>query len=98
MNDLKAWNENTIHGNTLLSGTKLKIYSESPSKGDAKKSSRNSRSSRGRSKPTAHSVKKGETLEAIAKRHGMSVSEIKKLNPKLKETQMQIGAKVKVKK
>ncbi|MCC7439448.1 MAG: LysM peptidoglycan-binding domain-containing protein [Armatimonadetes bacterium] len=98
MNDLKAWNQSTIHGNTLLSGTKLKIYSESPSKGDAKKSSRNSRSSRGRSKPSAHAIKKGETMETIAKRHGMSVQELKKLNPKLKETQLQIGGKVKVKK
>lgn len=98
VNDLKAWNENTIKGSTLLSGTKLRIYSESPSKGDAKKNSRVSRSSRGKSKPASHAIKQGETLEAIAKRHGVSVSDLKKLNPKLKETQLQIGQKVKVRK
>ncbi|WP_170285867.1 LysM peptidoglycan-binding domain-containing protein [Propionivibrio limicola] len=43
--------------------------------------------------PRAHTVRKGDTLPAIAKRYGMTVAEIKKLN-KLKSGKLTAGARL----
>ena len=42
-------------------------------------------------------VKKGDTLYSIAKKHGISVSEIQKLNPGINPNSLKIGAKLKLK-
>ncbi|HIP35246.1 MAG TPA: LysM peptidoglycan-binding domain-containing protein [Crocinitomix sp.] len=43
-----------------------------------------------------HIVKKGETLYGISKQHKCSVEDLKSLNPKLNETAISIGQKLKV--
>tara|TARA_X000001382_G_C3120169_1_gene162889 strand:+ start:40 stop:783 length:744 start_codon:yes stop_codon:yes gene_type:complete len=43
------------------------------------------------------SVKKGDTLIALSKKHGVSLEKLKQLNPKVKPRQMQIGSRIKLK-
>jgi peptidoglycan endopeptidase LytF len=46
---------------------------------------------------TIHSVKKGETLSSIAKKHGLSIDKLKRDN-KLKNSKLSIGQKIKINK
>jgi membrane-bound lytic murein transglycosylase D len=94
IDDLRAWNGGT-KGRHLAAGSKLKIYSESTSKGDAKKSSRNSKSA-----PKKYKVRKGDSLDEIAGRFGVSVSELKKNNPGLakKGAKLKAGQSISIKK
>ena len=43
------------------------------------------------------SIKKGDTLSALARKNNTTVSTLKKLNPKVTPRQMQIGSKIKIK-
>tara|TARA_R110002020_G_scaffold56387_5_gene156002 strand:- start:640 stop:1332 length:693 start_codon:yes stop_codon:yes gene_type:complete len=43
------------------------------------------------------SVKKGDTLIALSKRHGVSLEKLKELNPKVKPREMKIGSRIKLK-
>ena len=43
-----------------------------------------------------HTVKSGETVSAIARKNGKSVSQIQKLNPGLKADKIKIGQKIRV--
>jgi len=42
------------------------------------------------------SIKEGDTLTALSKKHGVSLEKLKQLNPKVKPRQMQIGSKIKL--
>ena len=42
------------------------------------------------------SVKSGDTLIALSKRHGVSLEKLKQLNPKVKPRKMQIGSRIKL--
>ncbi|HVK38714.1 MAG TPA: LysM peptidoglycan-binding domain-containing protein [Candidatus Kapabacteria bacterium] len=92
--DLRAWNSDA-KGRSLPAGARLKIYSESSSKGDAKKSSRNSKSA-----PKKYKVRRGDTLEEIASRYGVSVSELRRNNPSLskKGAKLKAGQSISIKK
>lgn len=91
--DLRAWNG--AKGSHIEAGQRLKIYSESSSKGDAKRSSRNSKSS-----PKKYSVRKGDTLDEIADRFGVSIAELRRNNPSLgrKGAKLKIGQRISIKK
>lgn len=43
------------------------------------------------------SVKKGDTLIALSKKHGVSLEKLKQLNPKVKPREMKIGSRIKLK-
>ena len=58
--------------------------------------SRGSRGSRGSSRGKTVSVKKGDTLSAIAKRNGTTVAKLKKLNGGIKVDRLSIGQKIRV--
>lgn len=47
-------------------------------------------------KTTTHSVKSGESLEKIAKKHGVTVDELRKANPKLKGDMIQPDQKLNI--
>lgn len=89
--DLKTWNAKSIKGNKLAAGVSLKIYSESPSKGDARRSSRANKSVEKRYK-----VRKGESLSEIADKFGVSLTELRKNNPHIKEKTLRAGQVLKI--
>jgi membrane-bound lytic murein transglycosylase D len=92
--DLKAWNPKGVRGNNVLAGARLRIYSEAPSKGDARRSSRNSKSTT----PKKYKVGRGDTLEGIAGRFGVSVAELRKNNPDIKKSKLQAGQTLRIQK
>lgn len=49
------------------------------------------------SKPRTHTVKKGETLSKIAERNGMTLKQLKRLNPGVKASRIKPGDKIKLK-
>lgn len=91
VDDLKTWNAKAIKGNKLDAGVSLKIYSESPSKGDARRSSRASKSVEKKYK-----VRNGENLTEIADKFGVSLAEIRKNNPHVKEKSLRAGQVLKI--
>jgi|GEM_PF-301578 len=92
VSDLQAWNSRDIKGGKVQSGTSLKIYTDAPSKGDARRNSRASKSSA----PASYTVRRGESLESIADRYGVSVKQLKKNNPELARRPLRAGEKIKV--
>ena len=92
--DLKAWNPKGVRGNNVLAGARLRIYSEAPSKGDARRSSRNSKSTT----PKKYKVGRGDTLEEISSRFGVSVTELRKNNPGIKNSKLQAGQTLRIQK
>jgi LysM repeat protein len=91
--DLKTWNGRNVKGNTLLAGAKLKIYSETTSKGDARRNSRASKST-----PKTYKIRRGDSLTEIANKFGVSIKELKKNNPKLTEKSLQAGKSIRISK
>jgi membrane-bound lytic murein transglycosylase D len=89
--DLKTWNSRNVKGNTLLAGAKLKIYSETTQKGDARRNSRASKST-----PKSYKIRKGDTMAEIASKFGVSVKDLKKNNPKLSEKSLQAGKSIRI--
>lgn len=93
VSDLQAWNSREIKGGKVQSGSSLKIYGDTPAKGDARRNSRVSKSS---STPANYTVRRGESLESIADRYGVSVKQLKKNNPELARRPLRAGEKIKV--
>lgn len=85
--DLKNWNADKVRGNTVYAGTTLTIYN------DADKGS----STQQQESPTYYTVKRGETLGSIARKFGVSLSTVKKLNPGIRANRIRIGQKIRVK-
>ena len=95
--NIKHWNH--LKRDTIHVGQKLKIYRSGAPKAQVNKSS--SKPSSSGKQPAAtvrtHTVKKGETLNSIAKKYGCSVNDIKKWN-NLKSNTVKVGQKLKIKK
>ena len=102
---LQAWNK--IKGTTILAGQKLvvKPASTTAAPADATKSSSSSAASSASSsskstttaaKTTSYTVRRGDTLSAIADRYNCSVSDLKAWNG-LKGTTIYVGQKLKIK-
>lgn len=89
--DLRAWNSKEVRKDQIHAGSTLKIYSEAPSKGDVKKSSRASKSTR-----KSYKVRKGDSLSEIANKFGVSLKELKKNNPKLSEKTLKTGQTLRI--
>lgn len=49
-----------------------------------------------KTKPKMYTIKEGDTLYSIAKKYGMTVAHLKKLNPKINANALQIGSKIKI--
>lgn len=82
--DLKRWNNLT--SNTIKVGQKLKVYPPE---------NQNVTSSSSSNGTTTYTVKKGDSLWSIAKKHNVTVDHIKKLN-NLKSNDLKVGQKLKL--
>ncbi len=97
--DLKAWNN--LRGTRINSGQRLIVYAKEKAPA-AKAASNNNKKTltRNTDKPgkyTYYTIRKGDTLWDIAKKEGVSVSEIKRLNQDLNDKRLKTGQKIRIK-
>lgn len=85
--DIAKWNP-SAKGERLAAGTELKIFGQNTAKGSAAASEDVSGKS--------YVVKPGDTLFSIAKKYGLSVSTMTKLNKGLSENKLALGQKLRV--
>ncbi|HZV13377.1 MAG TPA: LysM peptidoglycan-binding domain-containing protein, partial [Candidatus Kapabacteria bacterium] len=82
--DLKEWNN--IKGSNILAGEKLRVYQTSQAaKGDGNVDN---------AAPGTYRVRSGDTLEKIARKFGVSVLHLKKLNRRVSDKDLRIGEKI----
>jgi len=95
IDDIVKWNN--LSSTNVYVGQVLLIYSSDKNAvaNNASSSSNNTNQSAPAKK--YHTVQSGETLGAIAKKHGTTVAAIQKLNPGIKPNSLKIGQKVRVK-
>lgn len=86
---LKAWNGKS--NSRILAGEKLYVKEPEMNKGSGKVDPNTNIN------PTYYNLKKGENLYILAKKFGISLDQIKKLNPGLNEKRLQIGQKIRIK-
>jgi len=91
VDELRSWNARNISGGNLLAGATLRVYSDSPSKGDSKRASRASKSA-----PKSYTVRRGDSLQEIANRFGVSLKDLKANNPRLKRGNLQAGQRIRI--
>ncbi|MEZ4784510.1 MAG: LysM peptidoglycan-binding domain-containing protein [Candidatus Kapaibacterium sp.] len=97
MNDIKEWNARGItSSNDVLLGAKLKIYS----KGSAPKKTSTASSKKKESKRIAqvrsYKVRRGETLNQIATKFGVSVRSLRNNNPRLNPNRIRAGEVIRI--
>ena len=85
-------NWNGIRNNRILAGQKLKIYSDGEPVSKVTRKSQDSVSKKS-SKNTTYKVRKGDSLDAIAKRFNLEIQDIKQLN-KLVSNKIIVGQKL----
>ena len=90
--DLSQWN--SLRGTYIKPGMELKVYAQSISKGDETPKTTATESE---SDGTSHTVRSGDTLYSIARRYGLTVEQVKKLNPSLTSNTARLGQVLKVK-
>ncbi len=83
---IRQWNPGKVSGNTIYSGSRLKIYPNDTYKGSTTSSKT----------PIYYQVRKYDTLQKIARKYGVSINHLKKLNRNLNPRRMQIGDKIRV--
>lgn len=88
--DIKSLNSDVIEGNTIFSGTKLKIAT------DDNKGSAESVSSKVNKLPNYYTIRNGETLTSISRKFGISIDNILKRNKNLDENKIVIGQKIRL--
>ncbi len=71
---IKKWNPKQVAGNTVYAGTKLKIVTSEPAKGSSAPQKKVN------ALPKNYKVKNGDSYEKIAKKFGVSVSQLKSKN------------------
>lgn len=89
-NDIKSLNSDVIEGNTIFSGTNLKIVSNE-SKGAA-----NSQNNKVNKLPNYYKVESGETLSSIARKFGVSIPKLLEKNKGLNENKIKVGQKIRI--
>ncbi|MEH0158647.1 LysM peptidoglycan-binding domain-containing protein [Limibacter armeniacum] len=76
--EIKAWNN--LRGNTIYAGQKLKIYGRGHVSPQQKTASRSSSSNAKVNASGYHTIRSGENLGAIAKRYGVSITQLRSWN------------------
>lgn len=87
--ELKSWNGKS--NSRLLAGEKLYVKEPEMNQGSAKADESVNAT------PTYYTLKRGENLYIVAKKFGISLDQIKKLNPKVNSKRLQIGQKIRIK-
>lgn len=87
VNDIKAWNK--LSGNNLEVGQRLVVKKPSGSTTTTTSHATTNSSAK------YHTVKKGETLYAVSRQHGVSVNDIKKWN-NLSSNSLEVGQRLKL--
>lgn len=90
--DLKKWNN--LKSTTIKVGQKLVVYPPE-NQTVTQSSSNNNANNKPASNGTVYTVKKGDSLWSIAKKHNVTVDHIKKLN-NLKTNDLKVGQKLKL--
>lgn len=98
MSDLQSWN-GIRNANHVMVGQTLKVQtrasSSAASSGAASSSAKAASPSPRRATPTTYTVRSGDTLTAIAAKHGLSLDELRRLNG-IKGSHIEVGQKLKV--
>ena len=88
---VKAWNPGLIKSNIVIANSKLNIYPEKIQTGGG--TSQNTKSKKA---AKFYKIRSGDTLEKIAKKFGVEISDLKKKNRNINENALQIGASLKI--
>ncbi len=89
--NLKKWNPNKISGSTVYYGTNLKIIQSGTSKGSAK-----ARDNDVKKSPKYYKVQSGDTFYSIARKFGISVNRLKRLNGGVDPDNLSIRQKIRI--
>lgn len=89
--ELKELNPKAIKGNTVITGTTLKVVP-----GDEDKGSSEAVSSKVNKTPKFYKVKKGETLSEVAGKFGLTIPQIKSKNKTIDENKLIVGQKIRL--
>lgn len=88
--DIKSLNADVIEGNTIFSGTNLKITS------NESKGASTSINSKVNKLPNFYKVESGETLSSIARKFGVSIPKLLEKNKGLNENKIKVGQKIRI--
>lgn len=89
--DIASWNPSLVKKGTVYAGTQLKIFGQNTAKGSASASAQGE----GKSAKT-YKIRKGDTLAAISRKFGVSISHLQKINKNIDGTDLQIGQNLKI--
>ncbi|NQW30949.1 MAG: LysM peptidoglycan-binding domain-containing protein [Ignavibacteria bacterium] len=77
--DLKRWNADEVDGTTIYSGSRLKVFTTATQKGSAGTST-------SKKLPKTYRVRAGDALTTIADKFGVSIEDIRRKNPSLRNS------------
>jgi len=95
VDELVKWN--SLSSTNVFVGQVLVVYTGDKSVLANSSSGTNNTANQNAVAKKFHTVQSGETLSAIAKKHGTTVAAIEKLNPGIKPNSLKVGQKVRVK-
>ena len=97
MDDLKAWNPKGVtSSNDVLLGATLKIYAEGSAPKNNVAASTKKNSSKRIAQTRSYKVRRGETLNEIASKFGVSVRTLRNNNPRLNPNRIQAGQVIRI--
>ena len=88
--EIKAWNPSKVRGNTIYSGSYLTIYPDRISKGSSSSDDNVNKP------PKYYKIRRGDNLISIARKFGITVSSLKRLNKNLDERRLQVGQRIRI--
>jgi membrane-bound lytic murein transglycosylase D len=90
VDDIQRWNTATMKSDRLNVGDQIKIYTEPTAKGGPT-IQKNMADDETDTVPQTYTIQSGDTIFSIAKRFGISVESLKKMNPRLSENRIREG-------